>query len=564
MSALLSKLYKKFKDGGIVVKRYRVNVQGMTCTSCEHHVSVALENIGAKYIKVDFRRGEAVFELQKDVEVEIAKNAIAEAKYQPINVEVIRSRVKEDIDDRYDYDYIVIGSGAAAFSSAIEAVGYGAKVAMIECGTVGGTCVNIGCVPSKTLLRAGEINRLAINNPFTGLQTTAQDVDLASLVKQKDELVSTLRNEKYVNLIDDYGFELINGEAKFVNGNTIEVSGNRLTAKRFLIATGASPSVPTIPGLGEVKYLTSTTLLELKKVPKRLTVLGSGFIGLELGQLFHNLGAEVTLIQRSGRLLKEYDPEISEAIAKALTEQGINLVTGATYERVEQVGDLKKVHVEINGEKRIIEAEQLLVATGRKPNTESLNLRAAGVDVGARGEIVIDEYSKTANSQIYAAGDVTLGPQFVYVAAYQGGLAARNAIGGLNEKVNLEVVPAVTFTNPSIATVGLTERQAKEKGLEVKMSVLPLEAVPRALVNRETTGVIKLVADAITLKVLGVHIVSENAGEVIYAATLAVKFGLTVGDLRETLAPYLTMAEGLKLAALTFNKDVSKLSCCAG
>lgn len=206
----------------------------------------------------------------------------------------------------------------------------------------------------------------------------------------------------------------------------------------------------------------------------------------------------------------------------------------------------------------------MLVATGRKPNTESLNLHAAGVGVGPRGEIVIDEYSKTTNSQIYAAGDVTLGPQFVYVAAYQGGLAARNAIGGLNQMVNLEVVPGVAFITPSIATVGLTERQAIEKGLEVKTSVLPLDAVPRALVNRETTGVFKLVADAKTLKVLGVHIVAENAGEVIYAATLAVKFGLTIEDLRVTLAPYLAMAEGLKLAALTFDKDVSKLSCCAG
>lgn len=537
------------------MKKYRLNVQGMTCTGCEEHVAVALENMGAKEIEVDFRHGEAVFELSNDVEVETAKNAIAEAKYQPGEVEVVQSQVK------VDYDYIIIGSGAAAFSSAIEAVGYGAKVAMIERGTVGGTCVNIGCVPSKTLLRAGEINHLAKNNPFTGLRTTAQNVDLASLVNEKDELVSTLRNEKYVDLIDDYGFELIKGEAKFVNESTVEVNGNKIKAKRFLIATGASPSVPNISGLNEVDYLTSTSLLELKKVPKRLVVLGSGYIGLELGQLFHNLGVEVTLIQRSERLLKEYDLEISEAIAQALTEQGINVITGATYERIEQDGDIKKVHVEINGEKRVIEAEQLLVATGRKPNTESLNLHAAGVDVGARGEIVIDEYSQTTNAQIYAAGDVTLGPQFVYVAAYQGGLAARNAVGGLNQKVNLDVVPGVTFTNPSIATVGLTEQQAKEKGLEVKTSVLPLDAVPRALVNRETTGVFKLVADAKTHKLLGAHVVAENAGDVIYAATLAVKFGLTIEDLRETLAPYLTMAEGLKLAALTFDKDVSKHAC---
>ena len=551
------------------MNKFKVNISGMTCTGCEKHVESALEKIGAKNIESSYRRGEAVFELSDDIEVESAIKAIADANYHPGEAEEIqvqsekRTDVSLNDEGNYDYDYIIIGSGGAAFSSAIEAVTLNAKVAMIERGTVGGTCVNVGCVPSKTLLRAGEINHLAKNNPFVGLHTSASNVDLAPLVKQKNDLVTEMRNEKYVNLIDDYGFELIKGEAK-LNENTVEVNGNQITAKRFLIATGASSTAPNIPGLDEVDYLTSTSLLELKKVPNRLTVIGSGYIGMELGQLFHNLGSEVTLIQRSERLLKEYDPEISEAITKALTEQGINLVTGATYERVEQDGDIKKVHVEINGKKRIIEAEQLLIATGRKPNTESLNLHAAGVEVGSRGEIVIDDYLKTTNSRIYSAGDVTLGPQFVYVAAYEGGLAARNAIGGLNQKVNLEVVPGVTFTSPSIATVGLTEQQAKEKGYEVKTSVLPLDAVPRALVNRETTGVFKLVADAKTLKVLGAHVVAENAGDVIYAATLAVKFGLTVGDLRETMAPYLTMAEGLKLAVLTFDKDVSKLSCCAG
>lgn len=193
-----------------------------------------------------------------------------------------------------------------------------------------------------------------------------------------------------------------------------------------------------------------------------------------------------------------------------------------------------------------------------------MNLNAAGVKVGKRKEILINDYARTSNEKIYAAGDVTLGPQFVYLAAYEGGIVADNAIGGLNKKLDLSVVPGVTFTNPGVATVGLTEEQAKEKGYEVKTSVLPLDAVPRAIVNHETTGVFKLIADSKTLKMLGVHVVSENAGEVIYAATLAVKFGLTVDDLKEILAPYLTMAEGLKLAALTFDKDVSKLSCCAG
>ncbi|WP_252502733.1 mercury(II) reductase [Sporosarcina sp. Marseille-Q4943] len=548
------------------MKKYRVKIIGMTCTGCEEHVAVALENIGAKEIEVDFLREEAVFELPNDVEVEIAKKAISDAEYQPGETEEVQQQESVQLGDEgdYDYDYIIIGSGGASFSSAIEAAKYGANVAIIERGTVGGTCVNIGCVPSKTLLRAGEINHIAKNNPFVGLHTSAGNVDLTPLIKQKNDLVTDLRNSKYVDLIDDYGFELIKGEAKFVDEKTVEVNGIQLSAKRFLIATGASPAVPKILGIEEVDYLTSTSLLELKQVPKRLTVIGSGYIGMELGQLFHHLGSEVTLMQRSPRLLKEYDPEVSEAITQALTEQGINLVTGATFDRVEQDGEIKKVYITVDGRTKVVESDQLLVATGRKPNTTTLNLEVAGVEVGSRGEIMIDEYSKTTNSSIYAAGDVTLVPQFVYVAAYQGGIAAGNAIGGLNKKLNLEVVPGVTFTAPAIATVGLTEQQAKEQGYEVKTSVLPLDAVPRALVNRETTGVFKLVADAKTMKILGAHVVAENAGEVIYAVTLAVKFGLTVEDLRETMAPYLTMAEGLKLAALTFDKDVSKLSCCAG
>lgn len=471
---------------------------------------------------------------------------------------------KSTLSDKGDYDLVIIGSGGAAFSAAIKAVEYGAKVAVVERGTIGGTCVNIGCVPSKTLLRAGEINHLAKSNPFSGLNTSAGQVNLKQIIEQKDKLVNELRNAKYVNLIEEYGFELIRGEASFVDEKTIVVNGKKLTAKRFLIATGASPSIPTIPGLESVDYLTSTSLLDLKEYPKRLVVIGSGYIGLELGQLFHNLGVKVTLMQRSPRILKEYDPEISEAVTKALTEQGIDLITGATFEKVEQRGEIKKVYISVDGDKKIVEAEQLLIATGRKPNTDTLNLKAATVEVGSRGEVLVDDYLRTSNPRIYAAGDVTMGPQFVYVAAYEGGIVADNAIGSLERKVNLEVVPGVTFTNPAIATVGLTEEQAKEKGYEVKTSVLPLEAVPRALVNRETTGVFKLVADANTYKILGVHIVAENAGDVIYAATLAVKFGLTVQDLCESLAPYLTMAEGLKLAALTFDKDVSKLSCCAG
>ncbi|OEG00239.1 mercury(II) reductase [Vulcanibacillus modesticaldus] len=546
------------------MKKYRVKIEGMTCTGCEEHITEELQKIGANNIEVSFRHGRAIFELLDEVNIEKIKKAIIKAKYIPSEIEEIESKEKMVLGVENDYDYVIIGSGSAAFSSAIKAVEYGAKVAMIERGTIGGTCVNIGCVPSKTMLRAGEINHFAKSNPFIGLNTSADNIDLSKLIEQKNKLVKELRQQKYIDLLNVYGIEMITGEAKFISEKTVEVNNRKISAKRFLIATGASPVVPNIPGLDEVDYLTSTTLLELKEIPKTLAIIGAGFIGLEMGNLFKNFGVKVTVIQRGNNFLKNYDPEIADTVRKFLREKGIKLITGVEFEQVKQIGDKKQVHILVDGEKKIIEADQLLIATGRKPNTARLDLYKAGVEVGSREEVKVDEYLRTTNPRIYAAGDVTMGPQFVYVAAYQGGIAADNALGGYSQKVNLEVVPGVTFTNPSIATVGFTEKQAIEKGYEVKTSILPLDAIPRALANHETTGIFKLVADAKTQKILGVHVVAENAGEVIYAATLAVKFGLTIEDLRESLAPYLTMAEGLKLASLTFDKDISKLSCCAG
>ncbi|MDP9728005.1 mercury(II) reductase [Alicyclobacillus tolerans] len=546
--------------------RVRLKIRGMTCTDCENHVKSALLRVGAKDVSANFRRGEATFQVKDKESLEEAKHEVSNIGYMPGDAEILNmsERVPEIAPGNDEYDLLIIGSGASAFSAAIQAVGYGAKVAMVERGTIGGTCVNIGCVPSKTMLRAAEIHHMAMHNPFHGLNTSTGAVDLAKLIVDKNELVGELRQHKYIDLIDEYGFDLIQGEARFVDERTVDVNGRQITARNFLISTGASPAVPNIPGLYEVDYLVSTTALELQKLPKRLAVIGSGYIAMELGQMFHNLGSEVTLMQRSARVLKSYEPEVSQAITEALTEQGMKIITSATFNRVEQVGDIKRVYITVGGHEQVVEAEALLIATGRKPNTDSLNLEAAKVKLGDRGEVIVNEYLRTSNHRIYAAGDVTMGPQFVYVAAYEGLIVAENAITGAEKKIDLRVVPGVTFTNPSIATVGLTEEKAKTEGFDVMTSVLPLNAVPRALVNRETTGVFKIVADSQTRKILGVHVVAENAGDVIYSALLAVKFGLTIDDLRSTLAPYLTMAEGLKLATLTFDKNVSKLSCCAG
>lgn len=546
------------------MSKYRMKVKGMTCTGCEIHVAKILAKANALNIEVNYVKGEVSFELADKEHITQLRNSFGITNYKPGVIEELQIAKENSVDHKTDFDLLIIGSGSAAFSAAIKAAELGAKVGMIERNIVGGTCVNFGCVPSKTLLRAGEINSLGKTNAFSGIKLSAQAVDLDSLMQQKNELVNNLRNQKYVNLIDEYGIQLIIGAAKFISENQIKVADQLYTSKRFLIATGASPLIPKIKGLESVEYLTSTTLLNIDKVPKRLLVIGSGYIGVELGLLYHNLGSEVILMQRSEEFLKEYDFEVSESLEESLIKQGIKIIKGVSYERVEQHNSIKSVHYTLNDESFTVEGEQLLVATGRNPNTSSLDLEKANVKTGVKNEIIINELAQTSNPDIYAAGDVTLNPQFVYVAAYMGRLAAENAIGEKKLSLDLTVVPSVIFSHPSLATVGLTEKQAKENDYNVITSVLKLGSVPRALVNHDTDGVIKLVADANTRKILGVHIVSENAGEVIYAATLVVKFGLTIENLKETLAPYLTMAEGLKLAALTFDKDISKLSCCAG
>ncbi len=547
------------------IQTIRMRVEGMTCPSCEVHVARALNEAGAIEARADFRRGEVRFRLPATFDLGSLAPAVRGAGYEPGAIEVLQpggvrsSRASSGGDA---HDLAIIGSGSAAFAAAIKAREAGASVVMVERGTIGGTCVNVGCVPSKTQLRAGELFYQAGHQPFDGVKTATRNVDLARLVDQKEELVSQLRKEKYEDLIGEYGWELLRGEAAFLDERRIQVADRIVTARSFLVATGASPAVPSIQGLSEAGYLTSTTALELKTLPGSLAVIGSGYVALELGQLFHHLGSKVTLMQRSPRILKGYEPEVSEAVYAAMTGQGIGFVTGAAFQRVERVDGAYRVTLEVGSEKRVVETEQLLVAVGRQPNTGELRLERAGVGIGPRGEVLVDSQLRTSNPRIFAAGDVTLGPQFVYVAAYEGSLASDNALGGSRD-VDLSAVPGVIFTTPSVATVGLTEAQAKGAGLDVKTSVLPAGAVPRALANRATAGVFKLVADAETDRILGAHVVAENAGEVIYAATLAVKFHLTVADLASTFAPYLTMAEGLKLAAQTFGRDVSKLSCCA-
>lgn len=455
-----------------------------------------------------------------------------------------------------DYDLAIVGSGGAAFAAAIRASALGAGVVMIERGEIGGTCVNVGCVPSKTLLAAADVFHRAGAQSFAGVPTNTGPADLRALVAQKDELVAGLRQAKYLDLAADYGFDIVHGQASFTGGDTLVVDGTRLRARAYLVATGAEPAVPELPGLGEAGFLTSTTAMDLHEAPRRLVVIGGGFVGMEQGQLFSRLGAQTTIV---GRLAPRAEPELADWMARAFGEEGIAVVAERAV-RVEDVGGAKVVVTD--GGARV-EGDAVLVAVGRIPRVADLSVEAARIDLDGRGFIAVGDEQRTTNPRVFAAGDVTGGPQFVYVAAAQGAVAAENAVTESHRAVDYLGLPSVVFTSPALASAGLTEAEALAAGRRCDCRVLELADVPRAIVNRDTRGAIKLVADAETRRVLGVHAVADQAGELMLAATYAVKFGLTVDDLADTWAPYLTMSEGLKLVAQSFRSDVKKLSCCA-
>ena len=462
------------------------------------------------------------------------------------------------------YDLAVVGAGSAGFSAAIAAAEQGVKVALIGHGAIGGTCVNIGCVPSKNMIRAAEaLHGARAASRFAGLAGEAHVADWSRLVAAKDELVATLRQKKYVDLLPGYdGVAYCEGAAR-LSETGVRVNGVAISAPKIIITTGARPALPDIAGIETVSCLTSTTALELTGLPKSLLVIGAGYIGCELAQMFARMGVEVTIVSRRG-LLPEAEPEVAGALTGFFTDEGIRAVSGIAYRRIEQTGTDVVLTVERDGREQRLAAERVLVATGRTPNTEGLGLEEVGVNRHSNGAIRVDERMRTTRPGVYAAGDVTGRDQFVYMAAYGAKLAARNALNGDGLVYDNGAMPAVVFTDPHVASVGLTETQARQAHREVKTRVLSLENVPRALAARDTRGLIKLVADARTDRLLGVHILAPEGADSIQTAVLALKFGMTAKALGETIFPYLTTVEGLKLAAQTFERDVAMLSCCAG
>ncbi|WAL49882.1 mercury(II) reductase [Rhodococcus pyridinivorans] len=453
-----------------------------------------------------------------------------------------------------EYDLIVIGTGGAAMAAGIEARSRGKSVLLVEHGPLGGTCLNIGCVPSKNLLSAAGQRHRATANPFQGVVTTSGPVAMDVLLRQKHALVDHLRETKYADVAEAHGFPIVYGHAEFVDDQTLQVDGRELRAPAYVVATGATPHIPDLLGMADVDYLTSTTAMEQLDLPVSLVVIGGGYVGLEQAQLWAHLGVKVTLV---GRFAPHAEPEVAAVLRAVFDDEGITVLEEHASE---VAGTAEGVVVTTRSGVRV-RGQRLLVATGRFAESRNLGLGLAGVQTDARGFIVVDDNQRTTNPRVFAAGDVSGAAQYVYVAAQTGHVAAAGALGEPST-VDYRGLPGVTFTTPQIASAGLTEERALELGHACECRVLSAQDIPRALVNQDTRGALKLVIDARSRKVLGVHAALDGAGDMMLAATYAIKFGLTVDDLADTWAPYLTMSEALRITAGLF-RSTMPTSCCA-
>jgi len=478
------------------------------------------------------------------------------------------------------YDLVILGAGSTAFAAALRAAELGRRSLMIENRVVGGTCANRGCLPSKNLMEAARHLYDARHPRYAAIEPCAPALDFQALIQQKDALVREYRARKYDSVAaGDAQVEIARGTVRFTDTRTVaidSVNGPRLVrGERFLIATGSRPRIPAIAGLDAVPYLTSDLLssdekMELTALPESLIVVGGGYIALELGQMFARFGTAVTLIERGPHVLaRDFEPEVGRMIETLFAAEGITVLRNAAVERVWRDGERGiAVSVAERGGTRELRAEHLLVAAGRVPATEGIGLQSAGVTLDATGAVQVDTTLRTSAPHIWAAGDV-IGDQVesqmaTPVGAHDGAIAAWNALGdGPAVEVNHRVIPRAIFTDPQIAMVGMTDRQANAAGRTCWCNTLPLELVPRAAAIHETRGLVKMVADAETNEVLGVTMVGREAAEIIHEAAMALRFHATIDDFRDMLHVYPTMAEALKIAAISRYKDPSRLSCCA-
>lgn len=468
-----------------------------------------------------------------------------------------------------EYEYAIIGHGAAAFAAALKADELGIKTVMIgkneTKGTLlGGTCVNVGCVPSKRLITIGNFLDKINTKRFDGLSYSTRIENFGKILEDKEFLVGSMRFSKYQKVLGKLkNVKYVNGFASFKDKNTLTVDGREIKAKKILIATGARAKIPGIMGIDKVNYLTNEEALSMKKLPKSIIIVGGRALGLEFAEMFAHFGVNVTLLQRSDRILPNWEPEVSYYLEQYLKEEGVNIITGVKIDKVSGSKEAVKVYFSVKGSKQEVRAQEILLATGRTPNIEKLNLNGIGVKLDKNGFIKINKYVETSVRGIYAAGDVTGEPMLEALAAAEGNKATANAFSDKKLSIDINSVPSAVFTFPEAARVGLTDKEANSNGIKCACQPVMFKDLAKAGIIKDTRGLIKMVINANTKRILGVEIVGENAADLIHEAVLAVKFKLTIDDIIDTVHMFPTLSEIMKLGALSFYHNVEDLSCCS-
>jgi mercuric reductase len=549
------------------MEKIAFRVEGMTCDHCALTIEKTfLKNPNVISARVSYARGAGEIEVKEPASFEELQKEVHEEGYELFPGDPASFGGPDVSSDTSLRHIVIIGAGSGAFAAALRASELGARVTLVERGTIGGTCVNVGCVPSKILIRQAHHVHQSMCPPFEGIRPTTPEFSAPLLKKQREGRVLELREEKYSRLLRDLpNVTFIEGTASFQSETVVLVrkkdgSEESLVADRILVATGSRPHVPEIPGLAGAPFWTSTEALFSNDVPKEMIILGGGFVALEIGQAMQRLGSRVTIIDRNPQILKRMDVDIGKSLQTYLAGEGIRFLLNAKVLGVEFENG--KFTLQLDG--MTVEGDGCLVATGRTPNTFGLSLEKAGVITTQNGSIVVNDRLETNVPGIFAVGDCTNLPKFVYVSAASGTRAAINMMGKETANLDLSVLPEVIFTDPQVAVVGLSEADALSRGMEVDVRTVSLDQVPRALANFDTRGWVKMVAEKKTGRLIGVQVLAPEGGEVIQTAAMAIAGGRTVREIGDQFFPYLTMVECLKLCAQSFYKDVKQLSCCAG
>jgi mercuric reductase len=463
------------------------------------------------------------------------------------------------------YDLIIIGGGAGAFAAAIKANELKKKTAIINGGLpAGGTCVNVGCVPSKVLLHAGEVLHMAKNHGVPGIELEVKSFDFNKVIEDELNMVEGFRNEKYEKVLKNLEHvTYIEGKSSFSDEKEVEVNGEKLSAEKFIIATGSTANVPPIEGIKEVGYVTHIEALKLKEQPKELAIIGAGPVGLEFAQMYSRFGTKVTILQSRERIFPHGEAELITRLAELLEKEGVTIKTNVEVKNARSENGKKVLSYITDGKGEEIAVDEILLAAGKTANTESLNLDIPDVEVNERKAVVVNNNFETNVPYIYSVGDVTNLPlRLETTAGHEGTLVALNALNEEKNSIDYDTVPYAIFTDPGYASVGLTEDAQMERDGVCACRTVPFEVIPKAGMTRRTEGLIKMGMHPKTQVILGVHILSPNAADLIAQAMVLVKNKNTIDDVLNSEPVFPTMSEAIKYVALSFTKDLSQLSCC--